>query len=184
MRRQNRWWKIWVLWLLLFLLPVQAGASAWDGVWFYHEEAAVPFGREGQIAGWHPYDQRNRPPLSPDSHVVWLSVQLPDDASDRNVLMFLTTNQAVRVWLDRTMIYTWGEFRPTRFDQGTALHRVALPRDFAGKQLKIELYAAKNRQLGIVHLLSLDTPSRQVQRIFFYDLPVILALPAAVTMFF
>lgn len=182
MRRQNRWQRIGLLCLLLFLLPVQAGAAAWDGSWFYHEEKAVPFGREGQIADWHPYDHRKRPPLSPDSHVVWLSVQLPDDAPDRNVLMFLTTNQAVRVWLDRTMIYTWGEFRPTRFDQGTVFHRVALPGDFAGKQLKIELYAAKNRQLGIVHLLSLDTPSRQVQRIFLYDLPVILALPAAAAM--
>ena len=93
--------------------------------------------------------------------------------------MFMTTNQAVRVWFRGELLYEKGEFSPSRFDEGAVLHLVKLP-EFQGEgQLLVELYGNSQQDRESFNMFFLDSELGQIKRLYYLDIPVILALPVS-----
>ena len=164
----------------LFLLLVggllgcslQAEAAKMEGNWWYEVEP-------GQ---WEPFSFPNRPPLDAGQRLVRLRTVLEPRSPEHNMLLFETTNQAVRVWLGDKLLYEQGSFADVRFYEGRQSNLVSVPDLSDTELLTFELYSNTDYHLGRFNTLILDTETAQIKRLFFDDIPVVLALPVAVLM--
>lgn len=108
-----------------------------------------------------------------------LSTMLQADCPERDTLMFMTTNQAVRIWFKGELLYERGSFAPVRFDEGAVLHVVNLPEFQGPEPLLVELYGNSQHNPGFFNMFFLDSELEQIKRLYYFDIPVILALPVA-----
>lgn len=130
---------------------------------------------------WQVFDAGNKPALAADTHYVWLTTRLPVVGQYRNpVLFFTTTEEAVRVYIDNELIYSYGEFGLYHHTYGTKWHLVVLPANYKGRQLSFQLYSDHAGRLGVVHSVSLDEGIYQIRRVFQHDILLWFALPLAV----
>lgn len=166
---------------LIGMIP--AAASLIKEGWFFYqensrEEHALYLSLPAEI--WEPGSGWSQPkllPLNADRHVVWLSTVLQTGNKERDTLMIMTTNQAVRVWLDERMIYEKGSFVSGEYDEGAYLHLIKLP-GFTGEgRLLVEFYGQSTRHLGQVHFMQLDSVSNHIKNLFLYDAPIAAAFP-------
>lgn len=176
--------------LICWFSPVQAAVRSGD--WFYQESSGetgnlpVPDFDVGAMPGdsWQPLDSLEQPGFSADSQAVWMTTKLSDACPERDTLMFMTTNQAVRIWFDGTLLYEKGTFTPKDFDEGAILHMVRLP-EFRGEgQLLVELYGNSQLNQGQFDMIFLDSELGQLERLYYFDIPVVLALPVALIIIF
>ena len=169
------WKRIGLLMLMvggLLGCTVQAEAAEMEGNWWY----------EAGPGQWEPFSFPYRPPLDAGQRLVRLRTVLVPGSPEHNTLLFETTNQAVRVWLGDELLYQRGIFAGRRFDEGRQFDLVPIPDLPAAEFLTFELYSNADSYLGKFDTLILDTETAQIQRLFFYDIPVVLALPVAMLM--
>ena len=179
--------------LLILCLSMGNGAEAAviEGPWRYLETNAteqggvdVPALVREHAAQWPLFDMEKRPPLSGEYQHLLLTVKLSAQDPQKNVLLFMTTKQAVRMWLGDELFFSRGKFYPQRYDEGSQPYMVALP-PFAGEtQLVVEMYSNSPTHLGRFTMFSLDTEQMQMARFFYSDIPLVLAIPVGLAIIF
>lgn len=116
--------------------------------------------------------------FSPQSNGVILSTRLPKILRlNSPALFFVTRNEAVRVYLDRELLYDGQDFWRNRHVYGNRWHLVDLPDNYMGRQLTFQLYAENQKDLGRLMHVSVDEGMVQMQQIFKHDGFVYVLLP-------
>ena len=117
-----------------FLVP-QAAEAAEPSLWLYRErttglpeEQAADWARSAmqEDEHWVIFAFPQRPPTREESHTVWLTTKLSEASPEKDTLLFGTTGQSVKVWLDDTVIYSFGTMGPARTSEGRTWHYVPL----------------------------------------------------------
>ncbi len=177
--------------LLLFFMELCMLSSAKAAVinattWQYREggSAADDEGIAAQAgnssAGWKSFDFPSKP-VAPDARIIWLTSRISGDDPTHNMLFFTTTGQAVRVWLGSQLIYGDGVFEPQLpLGHGSKWHMVLLPAFTGDSQLTFEFYADYPYQAGQFDDFTIGSAREQMQRLFSYDIPYVITLPAAI----
>ena len=131
-------------------------------------------------AGWKPFDFPGKP-VAPDARIIWLTSRISGDDPTHNMLFFTTTGQAVRVWLGSQLIYGDGVFEPQLpLGHGSKWHMVLLPVFTGDSQLTFEFYADYPYQAGQFDDFTIGSARDQMLRLFSYDIPYVITLPAAI----
>ncbi|MCR5758677.1 MAG: GGDEF domain-containing protein [Selenomonas sp.] len=164
-------------------------AAELEGPWHYYEFSGDPlpeapeFARQ-HIAEWPVFDMESRPHFAADTNRLLLAVKVNDAEPQKKILLFMTAKQAVRMWLGDEFFFSAGSFLPQRFDEGSQPYMLSLP-DFSGQRLLVvELYAHAPQDLGWFSMFSVDTEQVQLGRLFFSDIPLILAIPVGIAILF
>lgn len=176
---------LYVVLLALFLGVGSCGeAAVLEGPWRYWETnetenggVNVPALVRENSADWPLYDMDKRPPLSGNYQHILLTVNVSAQEPQKDVLLFLTTKQAVRMWLGDELFFSRGRFYPQRYDEGSQPYMVALPKFEGETQLIVELYSNSPTHLGWFGMFSMDTEQMQMARFFYSDIPLVLAIP-------
>ena len=175
----------------LFIAAAHTEAAELEGAWWYQAPEAQFAHQSGDLSSvmawpgkWKSFDFPHSPDLQDGQQTVWLMTMVSPVSPQSNILLFETTNQAVRVWLGKQLIYEQGDFFNEHFDAGKRLNVVSLPDISEETPLYFELYSDSSKHLGKFNMLFLDTETTQIQRFFFYDIPIVLAFPIAVMMMF
>ncbi len=165
-----------------------AEAVSFNGEWRY-QEVQEQTGNEGalqmQFAGmaedsdsWETFSFPGQPPISPGIKCVWLVTEMPQDISWQNpVLMFVTTEQAVRVYLDNELIYADGDFGIEHSSYGVKWHTVTLPMNYGGRKLAFQLYTSHYGRLGLLTDVSIDENSYQQRQVLEHTILPMLMSP-------
>ncbi|MGM9581717.1 MAG: diguanylate cyclase [Anaerovibrio sp.] len=95
------------------------------------------------------------------------------------MLFFVTYNEAVRVFLDGTLIYHDGEFGAKNRVYGTRWHLLSIPPGYQGKELIIQMYSEDQGTLGMISDVSIDDGLQQMQKLFNHDGGSLLLGPLA-----
>jgi diguanylate cyclase (GGDEF)-like protein len=159
-----------------------AEAATLSGVWRYHafETPSDKAEEEVQLneAVSHSYEWNTctilqAPPPEEGKDCVYLTTQVSSDEGP-GTLFFFTTGQAIRVYLNKERLYSFGELRPMYGENGSRWHIVELP-SFSGKaQLTIECYSPLPERRGQLLLFQVNTLPEIVQQIFLLDsLPLV-----------
>lgn len=191
--REKNFFLIAKIMLLVFLLSDYSVAlcSELNGEWKYHEgdllvaEDKAELWLQSAIANdqeWKSFDFPHQPPLSVNTNVVWLTTTLPKGQYISPLLFFTTTEQSFRVYLDKKMIYQYGDLQYKRFSYGMSWHMVALPEEYEGKNLTFQMYSNYPDRLGIFDRMMLDDSVRQTIRLFQYDAMYVVAFPVTIFM--
>lgn len=184
--------KILYAFLLILSLTV-AGSSSYgeaavlEGPWRYQETnetekggVNVPALVREQSADWPLYDMENRPPLSGSYQHILLTVNVSSRDPQKNVLLFMTIKQAVRMWLGDELFFSRGKFYPQRYDEGSQPYMVSLPKFEGETQLVVEMYSDSPTHLGWFSMFALDTEQMQMARFFYSDIPLVMANPVGI----
>ena len=176
----------------LWLAAAEAGQAAQlQGPWRYYElkeplpcsESVPAFARQ-HAAEWAVFSPEQRPVFAPGTERLLLAIPVQEAESTKRVLLFMTAKQAVRMWLGEEFFFGAGNFQPQRFDEGSQPYMLSLP-EFSGEELLVvELYANSPRDLGWFGMFSVDTEQAQMGRLFFSDVPLVLAFPVAIAIIF
>ena len=171
--------------LFILLFPAAASAAQIVGDWRYQEmrldgKAAQDIRlKDFEDGVWQKFSYPRHPTLTKGVNTVFFQVQVTPDHAEKSIMMFMTTNQAVKVWLGRRLIYERGDFLEKKWDGGMVLHNIELPKVKKDTVLTIELYADYSRHLGIIDKLAIDTELNQIKRLFYSDITFVLAMPVA-----
>lgn len=174
-----------LVWLSVILLPITVEAAKITGDWQYQEAHLT--GENAQAISldslrldlWQKFNYPAHPKIAKGVNTIFMRVTLSPEDAEKNVLMFMTTNQAVKIWLGDRLLYQRGDFLEKKWDSGMVLHNVELPQIKENMVLTIELYADYSRHLGIIDKLELDTELSQIKRMFYSDITFVLAIPVA-----
>lgn len=166
-----------------------AQAAVLEGPWRYYEADEnfipgenIPGTVRHNVEEWPVFDREKRPRFS--SRRLWLAVKVQDTDPQKNILLFMTAKQSMRMWLGDKLIFSAGTFQPQRFDEGCRPYMRPLP-EFTGEQLLVvELYANSPRDLGWFSLFSVDTEQAQIGKLFYSDIPLVLAFPVGIAVIF
>jgi len=127
---------------------------------------------------WLPAPRPSALPIPEGRTTLWLTTILPTDSTyHRPTLAFATVEQAVRVYLNAELIYSYGAFGSEQNIYGLRWHLVELPRNYQGKQLSFHLYTDHPRRLGVLEGLTIGESNQQVGSLFLNDVLKWLALP-------
>lgn len=127
---------------------------------------------------WLPSPRPYSLPIPEGKTTLWLTTILPTDSTYHHpTLAFATVEQAVRVYLNAQLIYSYGAFGSEQNIYGLRWHLVELPRNYQGKQLSFHLYTDHPRRLGLIEGLSIGESNQQVGSLFRNDMLKWLALP-------
>lgn len=171
--------------LFILLFPAAASAAQIVGDWRYQEmrldgKAAQDIRlKDFEDGVWQKFSYPRHPTLTKGVNTVFFQVQVTPDHAEKSIMMFMTTNQAVKVWLGRRLIYERGDFLEKKWDGGMVMHNIELPKVKKDTVLTIELYADYSRHLGIIDKLAIDTELNQIKRMFYSDITFVLAMPVA-----
>lgn len=165
-----------------------ASAAQLSGNWQYRvgsgsqtELAHMPWSAIHEPAAWHHLDSLQQPILQEGTRVLWMTTTLTDEDPQADTLMFMAAGESVRVWLDQQLIYESPGFGDIYHEGGNNWHMIILPqRLYTTSQLTFELHSNEVRRLGMFQFIHIDTETQQIQRLFWFDLPLLLAMPVAV----
>ena len=183
------------LYAVLLILCLSVGhcgeAAVLEGPWRYMETnetenggVNVPALVRENSEDWPLFDMDNRPPLSGKYQHILLTVKVSGQDPQKNVLLFMTTKQAVRMWLGDELFFSRGRFYPQRYDEGSQPYMVALPAFEGETQLVVEMYSDSPTHLGWFGMFSLDTEQMQMARFFYSDIPLVMAIPVGIAIIF
>ena len=134
---------------------------------YYASHAALRY--EDEL--WHPLSPHQKAPTLAGQRYIWLTTRLPMVVYYKNpVLFFSTTEEAVRVYMDNELIYSYGEFGRYQQIYGKKWHIVTLPSNYKGRQLSFQLYTDHPGRLGRLDMISLDEGVQQISHIFQHEL--------------
>lgn len=195
----DKGWKLLGCLLVFFLsLHMAAGVSqgmALEGEWKYYAPDSVQDDEMNLInlhaalgyedEAWQPLSRQQKVPTVAGQRYVWLTTRLPMVVYYKNpALFFSTTEEAVRVYMDNELIYSYGEFGRYQQTYGKKWHIVTLPANYKGRQLSFQLYTDHPGRLGRLDAVSLDEGVQQISHIFQHDIFNYFSLPLATVMLF
>ncbi len=161
---------------VLWLMPLgRAEAVALSNDWQYQLQPNTE---------WNGFDYPQLPQLPDGVRMVWLRTTLLPGDEETDTLMFMTFMQSVRIWAGDNLVYNYGSFEVQHQRSGVRWHLVRLPRVTEPTELRLLVYADTAEALYSLNTLSLASGELQVQRLFLYDIPICLALPAAILIVF
>ncbi len=191
MNNVNRIAKI-LLCLLLWLglcVGSSTQAAELEGPWHYYEFKGDPFlgpvdfARQ-HVEEWPVFDGENRPRLKPDTNRLLLARKINDNDTQKKILFLMTAKQSVRIWLGEEFIFSVGNFQLQRYDEGSQPYMISLP-DFTGEQLLVmEVFANAAKDLGWFSMFSVDTEQVQMGKLFYSDIPLVIAFPVGIAIIF
>ena len=177
------------LWLqICFLLfALTASAAHLSGEWQYREarrdtsELQMVQSAAQGARDWKSFAFPASPPFAEGTRKLYETTQvLP--GGDEDTLLFFTTGEKVRVFLDEKLVYTYDETALTSAGGGRMWHLVHLPQVAHPYALTLALSSGDPHTLGVYWSFSLGTEQRETERIFLSDMTLILTLPVAVCM--
>ena len=185
------WKKILCLSLLLqicfLLFALTASAAHLSGEWQYREarwdasELQIVQSAAQGARDWKSFAFPAPPPFAEGTRKLYETTQvLP--GGDEDTLLFFTTGEKVRVFLDEKLVYTYDETVLNSAGGGRMWHLVHLPQVAHPYALTLELSSGDPHTLGVYWSFSLGTEQRETERIFLSDMTLILTLPVAVCM--
>ena len=108
--------------------------------------------------------------LGRKANSVQYTVRISDDFHYQSpMLFFVTYNEAVKVFCDGRLIYSFGDFVERERVYGTRWHMVIMPEDCPGRQLAIQLFSEHKEALGNISHVSLNSHMMQAKKMFFHD---------------
>lgn len=122
--------------------------------------------------GWYSFDYLKQA----HTRYVWLTTHLPDKEYSSTALFFKTTNQAVHVWLDEKLIYTYGSMEEDSYNYGTRWHLVPLPAHYTDGCIVFGMHSFDSRAVGTFDHLCLCDMRASVAKMFFADMPFVFGL--------
>lgn len=158
---------------LMFFLPgmsPRAEAEVIDPVWQYQLTPEEP---------WQDFLYPKLPDLPPDTHMIWLRTTVRPSADANNTMLFMTSMQSVRIWIGDRVIYHYGSFGLQDTGSGMRWHIVKLPPISSPTELRIQIYGDTTEAMLGLNTLMMGTGVEQMQKLFLFDAPIIVALPAA-----
>jgi diguanylate cyclase len=177
--------------LFVLLLGIGSSASAEEETltWEYWQENTVDtdvkmvksppafYPSEGT---WVPFDPREGASAPAGTRNAWLRVHVPADMRGDESLFFATIDQSVRVYLDGSSIYRYGNSDPQLEKYGRKWHLVKLPAWTAGRELIVRVTSDNPWVLTQLNRVHIDKESELVKRLFVYDFPYVAGLTAIV----
>lgn len=107
------------------------------------------------------------------------SVMLSPDKPLNDTLFFQTSGQRVCIMLGNQLIYEYEcQGRKLLTSYGRSWHMVKLPKLTQPELLQVEIQGGYGFERGYLSEFSLDTAKVQAGKVFLYDLPYVLSLPA------
>ena len=107
------------------------------------------------------------------------SVMLSPDKPLNDTLFFQTSGQRVCIMLGNQLIYEYEcQGRKLLTSYGRSWHMVKLPKLTQSELLQVEIQGGYGFERGYLSEFSLDTAKVQAGKVFLYDLPYVLSLPA------
>lgn len=98
-----------------------------------------------------------------------------------NTLYFMTTGQAVKVWLDERLIYAYGNSESEKCnDRGKRWHLVAVPAFTGTAKLSIEYIGDDYKLPDDISQVTLASAAVQTRRLFAYDAIEAVSIPVAI----
>lgn len=172
----------------LFVSSGTASAAQLSGNWQYRvgngsqtEIAHMPWSAIHEPSAWQHVDFPHQPPLQEGTRVLWMTTTLTDVDPQADTLMFMAASESVRVWIDQQLIYESDGFGDSYREGGNHWHLIILPqRLYTTSQLTFELHSHDVKKLGAFQFMRIDNETQQIQRLFWFDLPLVLAMPVAV----
>lgn len=176
-----------VLTLCAPLLAERGEAAQLEGPWRIYEVkdaeelgANPPLQAREVFSDWEMFDMESHPYLTGRARHIFLATMVSSQEPQKNVLLLMSSKQAVRIWLGEEMIFSRGSFQPQRFDEGAQPYLVSLPK-FAGEELLlVEVYAHSPAHFGWFSMFSLDSEHMQMARLFYSDITLVLAIPVGI----
>jgi diguanylate cyclase (GGDEF)-like protein len=168
-----------------------ATAASLDGTWYWRSDYEADSGDRDaewvasgmmQTDDWQPFSFSEQSPFGHDTTRVWLMTTLPEDSFRDAALFMQVTGQSFEVWLDDTLIYSYGDLQPHLVSYGQRWHIILLPSDYAGRKLIIRTYASDPSYLGRFESIQLDSNVNQMTRIIRQDIPYAANIPLAIFM--
>lgn len=164
--------------VLLHAFPVQA-MELHD--WSWSLPSGDAFGME-KGNSWTAFCYPDLPEFPDGTETLLLQTELPKNEIEQGALLFTTTNQSFRIWLNGSIVYQYGSMTVPEYGQHT--HLVVLGKDYAGKLLQIETFSSNPYFLGDFSRMELDTLGNQTQRIARMNFPLLLSIPITIYMLF
>ena len=159
-------------------------AAQLGGPWRYYElSQPLPHGQRvpefvrQNIQDWPVFDKDNRPVFKQGTERLLLAVPIRDLDPQKRVLLMMTAKQSMRMWLGDEFFFAVGHFQAQRFDEGSQPYMLSLPESQGEQLLILELFANSPQDLGWFSMFSVDTEQAQMARLFFSDVPLVLAFP-------
>ena len=123
-------------------------------------------------------------PWQKGQNYVWVTTLIHDYQGQDDSLYFMTYHEAVQVWLNDTLIYTYGDMGPRYFGYGWRWHIVPLPA-FAGQaRLTFRIYSDLPFYLEPVHDFRLGSDRYVMEHVFLSDALYVATLPLILFMLF
>ena len=177
--------------LFVLLLGIGSNASAEEETltWEYWQENTVdtdvkivksPPAFYPSDGTWVPFDPREGASAPAGTRNAWLRVHVPADMRGDESLFFATIDQSVRVYLDGSSIYRYGNSDPQLEKYGRKWHLVKLPAWTAGRELIVRVTSDNPWVLTQLNRVHIDKESELVKRLFVYDFPYVAGLTAIV----
>lgn len=162
-------------------------AAHLEGPWRYYDGDEIETGgvnvpqlvRE-HSADWPLFDMESRPAMGNQAKHIVLTVKISSQEPQKNVLLMMSSKQAVRIWVGEEMIFNRGSFYPQRFDEGAQPYLISLPKFSGEEQMAIEVYSHATDHLGIFNMFSVDTEHMQMAQLFYSDITLVLAIPVGI----
>ncbi len=113
-----------------------------DFVWLYQELSAP---------GWTNWQEFQYPPDQQEQHFIWYRINLPYITWSNPTVYFHHIYFSFEAYLDTTLIYQSGNFKPSSHDKfaGMENHMIPLPDDYEGKTLTLRIYSKDQELIGI-----------------------------------
>jgi len=134
---------------------------------------------ESALAGGEEWQSFTFPhlPLERGQHYVWLTTKIGNYQGYGDSLYFMTYHESVQVWLNNTLIYTYGAMEPRYLGYGQRWHLITLPAFSGQAQLTLRLYSDLPFYLEPVRGLQFGTDQTLMEHIFLSDILYIATLP-------
>ena len=113
---------------------------------------------------WNNFQFPGRPVNHGNYDSIWIRTTLPGGGWKQPTLRFRAPQQAVEVYLDGKLIYTYGKFDPDEKVRtpGSIWHLVELPADFAGKAVSFRLRTPFPQYTGYLIEINLGERSSHI----------------------
>ena len=132
---------------------------------------------------WQPYDYPRPPPMPADARTVYLSWQIPEKTPFFvNHILFATTNQDARVYLNDDLVYIYGNWDKHSDARGRTLHLIHLDESLSGKRLTVILHTDYRNWLGSVDYFFLGSEKELIRTISIADAVYISSLSIALSL--
>jgi signal transduction histidine kinase len=100
--------------------------------------------------------------------IIYYRTNLPVNKVEDPHLLFQTNDQAFEVYVNKKLIYSFGDFYNFNYKDspGAPTHLIPLPDGYQNKELVIAMKSISKKNLGLIRTIELDSKGNHFMRIF------------------